>query len=216
MKCLIAFLALFFPASLFALTYDSGGGAAGADQGDILSGSTANAVVYTNSSKAITTGSGLTYDGTTFTSGAHSASSLTVNGNVTLSSMSVVDAFNASFGSVTSGSTSTLTWTEVTDRLSEFVTSSFTAITAGFYELTADASASQTAGTGCLLIKVNGAEPLGGESCVTGATALLTVLDIPISRILNLSANDIVRIDGSATSANVTFQKMHLAIRRVP
>lgn len=166
---------------------------------------------------AVPAGTGASLTGNnTFTGTQTINNSVTINGAITLSSASVVDAYNASFGAVTAGSTSTLTWTEVTDRLSEFVTSSFTATTAGYYEVSVDAGASQTAGTGCLLIKVNGAEPVGGEQCQTGATALLTVIPIPLTRILNLSASDIVRIDASATTANTTFQKLHLAIRRVP
>ena len=64
MKKIFLALAFCFPTALCAMTYDSGGGAAGADQGEILSGGTANAVVYTNSSKALTTGSAITFDGT--------------------------------------------------------------------------------------------------------------------------------------------------------
>lgn len=129
---------------------------------------------------------------------------------------SVVDAFNASFGAVTAGSTSTLTWTEVIDRQNEFVTSSFTVVAPGLYEVGAQANASQTAGTGCLLIKLNGTSIAGGSVCATGATALATVLGITNNRILSLAAGDIVRVDASATSANVTFQNMTLTIRKQP
>lgn len=128
------------------------------------------------------------------------------------SQLSVVDAFNASFGSVTSGSTSTLTYTEVTDKNSEFVTSTFTAVAPGLYEITAGADASQTAGTGCLILKVNNASPNGGTVCSTGATALLTVPAITINRILALAAGDTVRVDGSATTANVTFTNLTLTV----
>jgi hypothetical protein len=141
---------------------------------------------------------------------------LEVKGDVSLSSMSVVDAYNTSFGSVTSGSTSTLTWTEVTDRLNEFVTSSFTVVIAGYYDIDAAAEASQTAGTGCLLLKKGGTTVTGGNVCTTGGTALATVLPVHVHRILNLAANDIIRIDASATSANVTFQNMTLTITRRP
>lgn len=141
--------------------------------------------------------------------------SLSVVGNITFSSNSIVDAYTSSFGAITAGSTSTLTWTEVTDRLSEFVTSSFTAKTAGYYHVNVDAGASQTAGTGCLLLKVNNVTIAGGDACIAGVTALLGVFDLSMNRTLSLSANDIVRIDGSATTANVTFQKMHLSIIRV-
>lgn len=139
-----------------------------------------------------------------------------ISGNVTLSSMSVVDAYTTSFGAVTAASTSTLTWTEVTDRLGEFVTSSFTAITAGYYQVTIDGGASQTAGTGCLLVKVNGTTIAGGDACNTGVTALLSVIPVSITRTVNLAANDILRVDASATTANVTFAKLHLSIVRVP
>lgn len=232
MKKILAFLgATFFVVTLHALTYDSGGGAAGADQGDSLSGSTANAVMYTNGSNAITTGSGLTFNGTTFsaptgatfatTSGSVGISTgsptfaLDVNGTVRLSSNSVVDAIFLAGQAVTSGSTNTLTWTEITDRLGEFVTSSFTVVLAGLYELSVQAGASQTAGTGCLLVQKNGVTIAGAESCATGATALLTVLNPQLTRIFNLAANDIIQVRGSATSANVTFQKGTLSIKRV-
>lgn len=145
-----------------------------------------------------------------------STTRVAITGDLTVSQASIVDAYNSSFGAVTAASTSTLTWTEVTDRLNEFVTSSFTVTTAGFYEIRVQAGASQTAGTGCLLLKNNGSTITGGDSCVTGATALATVLDVNMVRILNLAANDIIRVDGSATSANVTFQKMHLTIKRLP
>lgn len=46
-----------------------------------LSGGTANGVAYLNASKVLTTGSALTFDGTTFTSGAHTLST----GNLTFS-----------------------------------------------------------------------------------------------------------------------------------
>lgn len=134
---------------------------------------------------------------------------------LTSAAPTIVDAYNASFGAVTSGSTSTLTWTEVTDRNTEFVTSSFTVTTAGFYEITVDGGASQTAGTGCFLIKNNSTTIAGGTACITGATALATVLTVSVGRVLNLAANDIIRVDASATSANVTFQTLHLTIKRI-
>jgi hypothetical protein len=141
---------------------------------------------------------------------------LSVSGPVSFAGNSVVDAFNASFGSVTAGSTSTLTWTEVTDRLNEFVTSSFTAVSTGFYEVAVLGNVSQTAGTGCILLKVNGNPILGGESCNTGVTALASVLPVTLDRILKLNAGDILRVDASATTANGTFQKMQLMVKRVP
>lgn len=173
---------------------------------------TANQVTVTQAANSVT----LSAPQDLATTSAPSFAGLTVVGNLVSSSASVVDAYNLSFGAVTAGSTSTLTWTEVTDRLSEFVTSSFTAITAGYYQITADAGASQTAGTGCLLIKVNGTTIIGGDQCQTGATALLTIIPVAITRILNLSASDIVRVDASATTANTTFVKLHLSIHRVP
>lgn len=129
---------------------------------------------------------------------------------------SIVDAFNTSFGSITSGSTSTLTWTEVTDRNNEFVTSTFTVVSPGFYEINVQANASQTAGTGCLLIKKNNVTVTGANVCTTGATALATVLGIVDDRILSLAAGDTIYIAGSAASANVTFQNMTLTIQRKP
>lgn len=152
----------------------------------------------------------------TFTGADTFSGAVTFGANLTFSSNTVIDAVNGSFGSVTAGSTSTLTWTEVTDRLSEFVTSSFTAITAGFYEVTAQAEASQTGGTGCLLMKKNGTTIAGGNICTAGGAALATILPITNNRILNLAANDIIRVDGSATTANVTFQNMTLTVKRVP
>lgn len=140
----------------------------------------------------------------------------TFQGNVTLSSNSIVDAYNTSFGAVTAGSTSTLTWTEVTDRLGEFVTSSFTATTSGYYEVIAHAGASQTAGTACILLKVDGSLINGGEACNQGVTGLASILDVSVSRILNLTAGQIVRFDASATTANATFQKLTMTIKRVP
>ena len=137
-------------------------------------------------------------------------------GTVTLSSNSIVDAYNLSFGAVTADSTSTVTWTEVTDRLGEFTTSSFTAVSAGYYEVTAHAGASQTAGSACLLLKVNDAKPLGGEACNQGVTGLASVLDVSITRVLSLAANDIVRLDASATTADATFLKMTLTIKKIP
>ncbi len=217
MRKVLPFLAILIPSSLFALSYDSGSGGAGSDQGDILSGSTANSIMYTNGSKAITTTTLLKFDGTNVGIGLTTpAFPLDVTGNVRLSSVSVVDAYNSSFGAVTAASTSTLTWTEVTDRLGEFVTSSFTATMAGYYQVIAEAGAAQTAGSGCLLLKVNGTTIAGGNVCTTGVTALASVLTLSENRILNLSANDIVRIDGSATTANVTFQNMTLTINRIP
>jgi hypothetical protein len=44
-----------------------------------LSGGTANGVAYLNGSKVLTTGSALTFDGTTFTSGAHTLSTGNLN-----------------------------------------------------------------------------------------------------------------------------------------
>jgi hypothetical protein len=173
---------------------------------------TSNQITVTHSAGAIT----LAAPQNLGTTSSPTFGGITIVGNPVLSSASVVDAYNASFGSVTAGSTSTLTWTEVTDRLSEFVTSSFTAITAGYYQVTADGGASQTAGTGCLLLKVNAVTVNNGDACATGATALVTNLPISITRILNLSANDIVRVDASATTANTTFAKLHLTIQRVP
>lgn len=335
-------ISLLLAGNIFALTYDGGSGTGGLDQGDVISGSNANAVVYANGSKAITTNTSLTYNGTTLGSGALSisgastltgtvtassnvfvtgytgaattspttvldvngvlsvrdsntkgrnnglvteasgliidfgmndgssnrfggsytssdqggfirwdtrsgqslfqifgrvagaasdatsvvsmnsagvvtiSSNIVVSGNATFSSLSVVDGFFVTAQTVTSGSTSTLTWTEVTDRLSEFVTSSFTVTLAGYYEISVQAGASQTAGSGCLLIKNNGTTISGAESCSTGATALATVLNPTLTRIFNLAAGDIIRVDGSATSANVSFQKATLSIKRIP
>lgn len=141
---------------------------------------------------------------------------LTVAGTVTLSSDTIVDAYSDSFGAVTAGSTSTVTWTEVTDRLAEFVTSSFTATTAGFYEVIAHSGVSQTAGTACLIVKKNGSSFAGGTVCNQGVTGLASILDTSFTRILSLSANDIIRVDASATTANATFQKMALTIKKVP
>lgn len=134
----------------------------------------------------------------------------------TATANSVVDVQNPSFGAVTAGSTSTLTWTEVTDRLTEFNSSSFTATYAGYYEVIARAEVSQTAGSACLLLKVNNVMPAGGDSCNQGVTGLLSVLELNLPRILNLAASDVVRIDGSATTADGTFQKMKMTIKRVP
>lgn len=217
MKRLLPFLLFFSAFSLFGMTYDSGGGSAGADQGDTLSGGTANAVMYTNSSKAITTGSALTFDGTKVGISTTSPTFLLdVNGTVRFSSNTVIDAYSDSFGAVTAASTSTVTWTEVTDRLGEFTTSSFTATLPGYYEIVAHSGVSQTAGTACFILKTNGTAITGGTVCNQGVTALASILDLSITRILNLSANDIVRIDASATTANATFQKMTFTVKRVP
>jgi len=62
---------------VFAVT-----GAATFTANPTLSGGTANGVLYLNGSKVATSGSALTYDGTTFTSGAHTLST----GNLTFSS----------------------------------------------------------------------------------------------------------------------------------
>lgn len=141
---------------------------------------------------------------------------ITVSGSPTFSSATIIDAHTPSFGAVTAGSTSTVTWTEVTDRLGEFVTSSFTAITAGYYEIITHGDVSQTAGSACLLLNINAVIPAGGIVCNQGVTALASILDISITRILNLAANDIVRVDASATTADATFQKMQLTIKRLP
>lgn len=141
---------------------------------------------------------------------------LTVVGNPTFSSATVIDAYADSFGAVTAGSTSTVTFTEVVDRLGEFVTSSFTAITAGYYEIVLHTGISQTAGTGCLICKKNAVSIAGGTVCNQGVTALASVLDLSFTRILNLAANDIIRFDASAATANATFQKMTLTIKRLP
>lgn len=141
---------------------------------------------------------------------------VTFSGGFSLSSMSVVDAYSDSFGAVNAGSTSTITWTEVTDRLGEFVTSSFTATSGGYYEVISHAGVSQTAGSACLILKVNATSPAGGSSCNQGVTALASILDISITRILNLNAGDIVRLDASATTANATFQKLSLTVKELP
>lgn len=222
---------------------EGGGGGGLTLLGSTVSGGDANGVLFLNSSSQSATTPNFTYNSTTgilSIGGASSsviastqstlsvavgstpstftftsAGALTLN-TLTASSMSIVDARNASFGAVTAGSTSTVTWTETIDRIGEFVTSSFTATSAGFYRISAEAGASQTAGTGCLLIKVNGSTIADGDECATGATALATVIPISINRVLSLSANDIVRIDASATTANVTFLKMHLTVNRIP
>lgn len=242
----LLWLLLFLAVDAGALSYDSGNGAVSATSNEVFNDLTSNGnttigsgtedTVTVNASTwtfandtavALTGGvNGLNFasntlsiDATNSRIGINTAapsSALQVLGSVTFSSMSIVDAYNPSFGAVTSASTSTLTWTEVTDRLNEFVTSSFTVTTAGFYHITVTASASQTAGTGCLLIKNNSTTIAGGTQCTTGATALATALTISMSRVLSLAANDIIRIDGSATSANVTFQQMFLTVERVP
>lgn len=148
--------------------------------------------------------------------GPASVSSLTVNGSLVASSNTVIDAYNPSFGAVTAGSTGTVTWTEVTDRLGEFVTSSFTVTMSGYYEITANSGVSQTAGSACLLIKNNGTLVTGGEACNQGVTALASILDVSVSRILNLTAGNVIRVDASATTSNATFVKATLTIKKVP
>lgn len=143
-------------------------------------------------------------------------STVSFSGGFSLSSSTVIDAFTPSFGAVTAGSTSTVTWTEAIDRLGEFVTSSFTVTSGGYYEINANSGISQTAGSGCLIIKVNGTSPSGGSACNQGVTALASILDVSITKILNLSVGDIVRIDASATTANATFLSAGLTIKELP
>lgn len=112
---------LFLSGSLYAMTYDSGGGAAGADQGDILSGSNANAVMYTNGSKAITTDTVFTYNGTTATVTGLSVTTgvitnlipggLTSNRVPYYNGSKIVDGANLLFD----GTTSTITTLSVTN-----------------------------------------------------------------------------------------------------
>lgn len=137
-------------------------------------------------------------------------------GGVSFSSMTLIDAYNASFGAVVAGSTSTITWTESVDRLAEFTTSSFTALTTGFYEFNVNGGVSQTAGSACILLKVNSVAPGGGVACNQGVTALASVLDVSITKILSLTAGDIVRVDASATTANATFLNVGLTIKELP
>lgn len=143
------------------------------------------------------------------------ASGLTITGDVILASNTLIDAYSDSFGAVTAGSTSTVTYTEVVDRLSEFVTSSFTVTLAGFYEVNAHSGVSQTAGSACLILKKNAVSLAGGTVCNQGVTGLASVLDVSLTRILSLSAADIIRIDASATTANATFQKMTFTVKRL-
>lgn len=221
MKKMLVFLLLLLPSVAFAVSYDSGGGAAGADQGDVLSGGTANAVVYTNGSTGLTTGS-FGFNGTTGTLTALGirkttpSHALDIVGVVQASSMTIISGYFTAGQTVTSASTSTLTWTEVLDRQNEFVTSSFTVVLAGNYEILAQVNASQTAGTGCILVKKNSVSFPDGQSCATGATALATVLNPSVMIVETLAVGDIIRFDASATSANVTFQSANFVIKRLP
>lgn len=137
-------------------------------------------------------------------------------GGVTFSSMTLIDAYKASFGPVTAGSTSTVTWTETVDRLAEFTTSSFTALTTGYYEVIVHGGVSQTAGSACFLLKLNNASFSGGIACNQGVTGLASVLDLSITKILSLTAGDIVRVDASATTADATFLNAMLTIKELP
>lgn len=163
------------------------------------------------------TDTSLTVNGAaTITGAATISGTTTLGGNLTFSSATIVDAYSDSFGAVTAGSTSTVTYTEVIDRLGEFVTSSFTAITAGYYEIIAHAGVSQTAGTACLIVKKNSTTITGGTVCNQGVTGLASILDLSFTRVLLLAANDVVRIDADAITANATFQKCTLTIKRLP
>ena len=186
--------------------------------GSVLAGTTlvADGQGIFNEGLAVADGASTFAGQVTISSSTLVDASLTVDGNVTLSSNSVVDAYTDSFGPVTAGSTATVTWTETIDRLSEFVTSSFTATTAGYYEVIAHAGASQTAGSACLIIKKNNASFAGNTSCNQGVTGLASILDVSITRVLNLSANDVIRLDASATTADATFEKMTMTIKRLP
>lgn len=155
-------------------------------------------------------------NGTQTNSLVMTSSLVTIGAPIVHSSASVVDAYSDTSGTITAGSTATLTYTEVVDRLGEFVTSSFTAITAGYYEVIAHAGISQTAGSACLIVKQNGSAFAGSTVCNQGVTALASVLDVSFTRILNLAANDIVRVDASATTANAVFQKLTFTIKQVP
>lgn len=137
------------------------------------------------------------------------------DGRSMVAGATVIDAYNPSFGPVSAASTSTITWTEGYDRTSEFVTSSFTVVNSGQYEIIVHAGISQTAGTGCLILKVGGASFAGGTVCNQGVTALASVLDLSMTRILNLSAGNILRVDASATTADATFLKTNLTIKRI-
>lgn len=170
------------------------------------SGLTSGRVPYSTTGGAQTDDPDMTFNGST----------LTVAGPVAFTSNTVIDAYSDSFGAVTAGSTSTVTWTEVVDRNSEFVTSSFTVTLSGLYEVIAHSGVSQTAGNACLIVKKNNASFVGNTVCNQGVTGLASILDVSYARIMNLVAGDVVRVDASATTANATFQKMSLTIKRIP
>lgn len=204
MKKSIAVVLFVFSASFAAAgPFDFRGNA-----GNIISTTTLTAgrVPYASTGGLLVDSSGFTFNGST----------LAVVANFTASSMTVVDTFISSTTAIPAASTTTLTWTEVTDRLNEFATSTFTVTLAGYYEVSVNADVSQTAGTGCLLIKNNNATIAGGVGCATGVTALLSVLNPRISRILNLAVNDKIAVAGSATTATATFTNASLTIKRVP
>lgn len=213
MRKLLAFLAVFCPLAVMADVDVSPNASAGGTVGVPVSGGTASRLMSTDSSGKLQTHSGTQFDGSTVTL---QGVALSVVGNVVLSSASVIDVYSDSFGSVTAGSTSTVTWTEVVDRLGEFVTSSFTVTIPGYYEIVAHSGASQTAGTACLILKKNGTSPAGATVCNQGVTGLASVLDVSLTRIMSLVAGDIIRIDAAAVTANATFQKMTMTIKRVP
>lgn len=190
------------------ITYDAGNNT-GSINFSQAGGDTAGIVVSPTTSNIVLEYGGVSTLGVT-------ASSATVTGNLVVSGNSLVDTYSSSFGPVTAGSTSTVTWTEVIDRNTEFVTSSFTATNSGYYEINLHSGVSQTAGTGCLHIKKNGTQIAGGLVCNQGVTGLASVLDVSITRILLLAANDIIRVDASATTADATFQKMSFTVKEQP
>jgi len=71
--------AITIPAQTGTLVLGDGSGGLSLSGSLTLSGGTANGVLYLNGSKVATSGSALTFDGTTFTSGAHTLSSGNLN-----------------------------------------------------------------------------------------------------------------------------------------
>lgn len=141
---------------------------------------------------------------------------LHVVGEILASSMTVINGRDPTGFAATAGTSNIFAWTETIDRLGEFVTSSFTVVLPGYYEVSVNSEVAGTASTGCIFLKKNGTAITGAQNCSVGPAAVALTMSNSLTWIENLAAADIISVWGSGAGATATFDNLTLSIRRLP